>query len=298
MDRNQLGFSPLGFRQPSAPGRVWPRVPWPGQWQESSVQKRKGFCSFLLEVFGHLLPFRAAFSTFSSLESTNPQGTGISKGAAEGETSGLQRSPVRAEAAEGRQGDSKERKGEKEGKDKRKKGQSWVEGPAHVWGPQVEEQATAPWQPESQSLYGLGTQWGLPGGIPVRNAEELPSLLPGIWSLPLHRHKKMMGENKHKGALLRQLQCQRICHKKPGWLSINPPDSPQGPNNHPPPRIIPGQAEAGSAAQTTPWPPNRENKDKLNKTPTILQQSPRKRKNQPWDLPSSLILTSRTTQQH
>lgn len=83
--------------------------------------ERKGFCSFFLEVFGHPLPFRAAFSTFSSLESTNPQGTDISKGEAEGETSGPQRSPVRAEAAEGRQGDSKERKGEKEGKDRERK---------------------------------------------------------------------------------------------------------------------------------------------------------------------------------
>lgn len=68
-------------------------------------------------------------------------------------------------------------------------------------------------------------------GDPSRSAEELPSLSLGIWSLPLHQHKKMMGKNKRKGALLRQLQCHRICHEKPGWLSINPPDSPQGPTS-------------------------------------------------------------------
>lgn len=70
-----------------------------------------------------------------------------------------------------------------------------------------------------------GNPVGFARGIPVRSAEGLPSLSLGIWSLPLHQHKKMMGKNKHKEALLRWLQCQRICHKKPGWLSI----SPQGP---------------------------------------------------------------------
>lgn len=85
------------------------------------------------------------------------------------------------------------------------------------------------------------TRLGSPGGragdspmaasIPVRSAEELPSLSPGICSLPLHQHEKVMGKNKHKGAFLRQLQCHRTCHKKPGWLSINPPDSPQGPTS-------------------------------------------------------------------
>lgn len=85
------------------------------------------------------------------------------------------------------------------------------------------------------------TRLGSPGGragdspmaasIPVRSAEELPSLSPGICSLPLHQHEKVMGKNKHKGAFLRQLQCHRTCHKKPDWLSINPPDSPQGPTS-------------------------------------------------------------------
>lgn len=91
-----------------------------GLGSDRSTQYRKVLLVFL-EVFGHLLPFRAAFSTFSSLESTNPQGTDISKGETEGETSGLQQSPVRAEAAEGRRDDSKERKGEKEGKDRERK---------------------------------------------------------------------------------------------------------------------------------------------------------------------------------
>lgn len=200
-----------------------------GSDRSSQYRKGKGFAHFFWKFLVTCCHSGQHSAPFHLWKAQTPQGTGICKGAAEGETSGLQRSPVRAEAAEGRRGDSKERKGEKEGKDKRKKGQSWVEGPAHVWGPQVEEQATAPRQPESQSLRGLGSQWGLPGGIPVRSAEELPSLSLGIRSLPLHRHKKMTGKNKHKGALLRQLQCQTICHKKPGWLSINPPDSPQGP---------------------------------------------------------------------
>lgn len=66
-------------------------------------------------------------------------------------------------------------------------------------------------------------------------------------------------------------QKARLALHQPSW-------QPPRPHNHAPPRIIPGQAEAGSAAHTTPRPPNRENKDKLNKTPTIPQQSPRKRK--------------------
>lgn len=85
-----------------------------------STEKERVLLLFF-KVFGHLLPFRAGFSTFSSLESINPQGTDISKEEAEGETSDLQQSPVRAEAAEGRWGNSTERKEEKEGKDRERK---------------------------------------------------------------------------------------------------------------------------------------------------------------------------------
>lgn len=55
-----------------------------------------------------------------------------------------------------------------------------------------------------------GNPVGFARGIPVRSAEELPPPSLGIWSLPLHQHKKMMVKNKRKGALLRRLQCQRI----------------------------------------------------------------------------------------
>lgn len=86
------------------------------------TEKERGFCSLFLEVFGHPLPFGAAFGTFSSLASTNPRGSDISKGG------GRRRDPMfpanppgRAEVAEGRRGDSEERKGEKEGKDRERK---------------------------------------------------------------------------------------------------------------------------------------------------------------------------------
>lgn len=158
-----------------------------------------------MEVFGHLLPFRAAFSTFSSLESTSPQGTNISKGEAEGETSDLQRGPVRAEAAEGRRGDSKERKGEKEGKDRdRKVSLGWKV--LHTFGlPRWKSSPMAAGMPVPAWA---GNPVGFARGIPARNAEELPSLSLGIWSLPLHQRKKMMGKNKRKGDLFRWFQCQ------------------------------------------------------------------------------------------
>lgn len=47
---------------------------------------------------------------------------------------------------------------------RRERGRKKEKTEKDIWAPQVEEQVTAPWQPESQSLHGLGTQWGLPGG--------------------------------------------------------------------------------------------------------------------------------------
>lgn len=87
--------------------------------------------------------------------------------------------PGRAEAAEGRRGDSKERKGEKEGKDRERKvnlgrkvlhtfglpgwrGGRWPHG------------GRAP-----QPLRGLVTQRGSPGGIPVRRCRGAASPFPG-----------------------------------------------------------------------------------------------------------------------
>lgn len=123
-----------------------------------------------------------------------------------------------------------------------------------------------------------GNPVGSATGIPVRSEEGLPSLSLGIWFLPLHQHKKMMGKNKHKGALLRWLQCQRISHKKPGWLSINPPDSPQDPTTVLHPASSQDRQEQAALPRPPPWPPNWGNKNKLNKTSTTPQQSPRKRK--------------------
>lgn len=94
--------------------------------------------------------------------------------------------------AEGRWGDSKERKGEKEGKDRERK-VSLGQKVLHMFGfPGWREQATVLWQLSIPMPPWAGHPAGFAVGSWSRDMEELPPFSQRIWSLPLHQHKKMM----------------------------------------------------------------------------------------------------------
>lgn len=190
------------------------------------------------------------------------------KGAAQGVTPGFQRTPPAGRRW--RRGDgvtARRERGRK--KEKRDRKVNIERKGLHTFGlPKVGEQVTAR---ASRSPRGLVTQRGLQGGP---QEEELPPLPPGIRSHPLHQHRKKMEGKKLKG----------ICQK-------NEPDSPRAPAAVPSPEsrrdrqrcpdlcVATGPGKRGRAQQNTDHP----------------SAIPWENKNQPRDLPPSLILTSRTT---